>query len=184
MIPLNAPLADLADRFAAFLRRHALDLDRVSAHLRLDILTPREAWVLRKFSAIAGGAGFIDDLRNYLINPGPQTIVPQVATATVTGTAVDMTDADGPCFGLLVAGAVSGGTTAATLAVKYTECATAGGTFADIAGAVHATVSASNKSELIRFMRSQRFIKAVGTMAGTAPSIAFTACTFGQRKAF
>jgi hypothetical protein len=176
-------IADVAARFGAFLRQHGLALETFAVHVKLGILTPREAWVCRRFAAISGASGDrINDLAAFLVAPALQSIVPQVGTATVTGTAVDMIDSDGPCFGLLVVGAVSAGTTAATLAVKYTECATAAGTYADISGATHTLVTASSKFEIKRFMRSARFIKAVATMAGTAPSIAFTACALGQKK--
>jgi hypothetical protein len=180
---LTGPLAEVAERLSQFLKRHGLAFETVAAHLRLGILSPRESWALRKFGAISGASGErINDLASYLVAPALQSIVPQVATASITGTAVDMIDADGPCFGILCVGAVSAGTTAATLNLKYTECATAAGTYADIAGATHTPVTASSKFEIKRFMRSQRFVKAVGTMSGTSPSIAFTAIALGQKK--
>lgn len=123
---------------------------------------------------IAGGVGggFINDLKNNLMYPpGAQTIVPQVATTTITGAAIDFDGADGPCFGLLVVGAVSG--TTPTLDVKYQECDTSGGTYADITGATHAQVTASSKTTRINFRRSKRWVKAIGTIAGTTPSFAF-----------
>jgi hypothetical protein len=183
MTTSRGPIAATAEKLAVFLKRQSIEWQTFASHFKLGILTSREAWALRRFAAISGASGErINDLASYLVAPALQSIVPQVGTGTITGTAVDMIDADGPCFGLLVVGAVSAGTTAATLAVKYTESATAGGTYADISGATHTLVTASSKFEIRRFMRSQRFVKAVGTMAGTAPSIAFTACALGQKK--
>jgi hypothetical protein len=182
---LTGPLAETAERFAVFLKRHSLNFDRFAAHLRLDILSPREAWALRKFAAISGGVGtaFINDLKNNL-SPvgGAPTIPPITASGTLTGTAVDMVDSDGPCFGFVCAGAISGGTTAAAFTVKYQEADTAAGTFADIAGATHATISAANKSEFIRYMRSKRFVRGVATAAGTSPTLAIAVNTWGATK--
>jgi hypothetical protein len=133
---------------------------------------------------IAGGvgAGFINDLKNNLVYPsGAQTIVPQTATSTVTGAAIDMVDSDGPCYGLLMVGTVSG--TSPTLDVKYQECDTSGGTYADISGATHAQVTASSKTSRVNFRRSKRFVKAVGTIAGTTPSFAFAVAIESEKKA-
>ncbi len=176
------PLADIADRLAAFLKRHGIALETFAAHLRLGIMSPREAWALRRFQRICGGIGttFIGDLKNALLpSSGAQTLGPITASGTLTGTAVDMVDADGPCFGYVQAGAISGGTTAATFAVKYTECDTATGTYADIAGATHPTISAANQSS---YMRSKRFVKAVATATGTSPTLAIAVATWSQPK--
>lgn len=172
MIPLTVPLADIAERFGRFLTTHGLNFERFSAHLRLDILTPREAWALRRFAAISGGDGDrINDLKNALTIK--QSIAPITASSTLTGTAVDMGDTDGPCFGLLVIGAVSGGTTVATGDVKYQESDTAAGTYADIAGATHATITGTSAKDpdFRRFMRSKRFIRGIATVAGTGPTL-------------
>jgi hypothetical protein len=181
----TGPLAEIAERLAALLTRHGLDLERFAAHLRLDILTPREAWALRKFALISGGVGtaFINDLKNNLVFPALQTIAPITASGTLTGTAVDMVDSDGPCFGVVQAGAISAGTTAASFTVKYTECDTAGGTYADITGAVHAAITAASQCSIVNFKRSKRFIKGVATAAGTAPTLAISVGVFGLKKA-
>lgn len=182
---LTDSLAETADRFGAFLKRHGLNFERFAAHLRLDILTPREAWAVRRFAAISGSGGAntaVTDLKNALFTPALQTIAPITASGTLTGTAVDMIDCDGPCFGLLVVGAVSAGTTAATVDVKYTEADTAAGTYSDVPRATHAQVTASSKCSRVNFKRSKRFIKAVATMSGTSPTAAIAVVVEGQLK--
>lgn len=127
------------------------------------------------------GTQFINDLKNNLVFPaGAQSIVPQTATATVTGAAVDLVDADGPCFAALLVGAVSG--TSPALDVKVQESATSGGTYTDIAGATFAQVTASSKTAFINFKRSLRFARAVATIAGTTPSFACAVAILGAKK--
>ncbi len=176
-------LADVAERFSVFLKKHGLHFQSFAAHLRLDILTPREAWALRKFAPICGGAGtgFINDLKNQTVSG--ISIAPITASGTLTGTAVDMVDSDGPCFGIVNGGAISGGTTAATFAVKYTECDTSGGTYADITGATHATISTASQLSIINFKRSKRYIKAVATATGTSPTLVVGVTVLGVKKA-
>src|SRR3990167_1756723 len=96
------------------------------------------------------GTGFLNDLANELL-PG-------------TGAPVDLLETDGPCFAFLALGTVSG--TAPTLALKMTEAATSGGTYADITGATLATQVASSKFLVLTFKRSMRFVKAVATIGG------------------
>ena len=128
------------------------------------------------------GTGFLNDLANELLpGTGAQSIVPQVATSTVTGAAVDLLETDGPCFAFLALGTVSG--TAPTLALKMTEAATSGGTYADITGATLATQVASSKFLVLTFKRSMRFVKAVATFGGTTPSFAVACLVVGQKKA-
>lgn len=99
---------------------------------------------------------------------------PQTATSTVTGAGVDTFGYNSAAFALEV-GVVSG--TTPTLDVKLQESDTSGGTYTDITGAIFTQVTASNNSQIIRVedlgVTRKRFIRAVGTIAGTTPSYAF-----------
>lgn len=103
------------------------------------------------------------------------TIRPVTATATATGAAVDTLGYNSAAITLEV-GAVSG--TTPTLDVKVQECDTSGGTYTDITGAAFTQVTASNNSQILRVDglgvgSRKRYIRALGTIAGTTPSFAF-----------
>jgi hypothetical protein len=170
----------LIETFARFLRRQGLVFETFAAHLRLDILSPREAWALRHFAAISGGSTVGTDLRDAL-SIGI-SIPPQTATGTVSGTGVDMNEADGPIHGLLVVGAVSG--TGPSLDVRYQASDTSGGTYADIGvpGSVHPQVVASSKCSWADFKRPKRWVRAVATVAGGSPSFSVSVALFGVPK--
>jgi len=101
------------------------------------------------------------------------SIKPQTATSTVTGAAVD-TLGYGEGVALLEVGAVSG--TTPTLDVKIQECDTSGGTYTDVPGATFTQVTAADNEQKIKLDLKaksgsrKRYIKAVGTIAGTSPS--------------
>lgn len=123
----------------------------------------------------------LHDLKNNLLaDDGANTIKPQTATSTVTGAAVDLVNGEGNAFAILHVGTVSG--TTPTLDVKIQESDTSGGTYADITGATIAQVTASDKLRVINFKRTKRFCRAVGTIAGTTPSFAFSVAILGQKK--
>jgi len=182
MTPVRNALTERVERFARFLRRHGIALETFSAHLRLDILTVREAWALRKFLAISGGGGFGTDLRTALFAPAAQTIVPQTATSTVTGSGLDFDLCDGPLHGVLQVGAVSG--TGPTLDVKYQSADAVGGPYTDIGvpGSAHPQVVAANKCSLTDFKRPKRWVRGVATIAGGSPSFALSVMLFGVPK--
>lgn len=102
---------------------------------------------------------------------------PVTATATVTGTGIDTMGYNDAMITLEV-GVVSG--TTPTLDGKIQESDTVGGTYADITGAVFTQVTASNSTQKIRLGGlgvggRKRFIRFVGTIAGTTPSFALAA---------
>lgn len=93
---------------------------------------------------------------------------PQRATSTVTGTGIDTMGYNDAMITLEV-GTVSG--TTPTLDGKVQESDTLGGTYTDITGATFAQVTASNNTQKIRLVgRTKRYIRFVGTIAGTSPS--------------
>lgn len=102
------------------------------------------------------------------------TIRPVTATATTTGSAVDTKGYNSAAV-ILEVGTVSG--TTPTLDVKLQECATSGGTYTDVSGAVFTQVIATGSSQILRIedlgVTRKRYLKAVGTIAGTTPSFAF-----------
>ena len=102
------------------------------------------------------------------------TIRPVTATATQTGSDVDTKGYNSAAV-VLEVGTVSG--TTPTLDVKVQECATSGGTYTDISGATFTQVTATDNSQILRIeglgTSRQRYLKVVGTIAGTSPSFAF-----------
>ncbi len=126
-------------------------------------------------------SNWLQDLKNNVVDDSAgNSIRPATATATVTGQAIDLVAADGPCFATLQAGTVSG--TSPTLDVKVQECDTSGGTYSDITGATFTQITASNKSQIINFKRSKRFCRLLGTIAGTSPSFALAGQIYGFKK--
>jgi hypothetical protein len=105
---------------------------------------------------------------------------PQTATSTVTGTGVDMINADSRCFAVQHVGAVSG--TTPTLDGKIQESDTSGSGYTDVAGATFTQVTASTNLQVISFERTKRYLRYVGTIGGTSPSFALAALIGQQKK--
>lgn len=101
---------------------------------------------------------------------------PTVITETEVGSAVDLAQGDGACFAVQLVGAVSSGDSV-TGAIEEsadndTWAAVSGGTF---------TTATATGVQTIRFERTRRYVRWVGTVAGTDPSIA-VAVVIGQEK--
>lgn len=105
---------------------------------------------------------------------------PQTFTSTVTGSGVDMIHADGRCFAVQHVGTVSG--TSPILDGKIQESDAPGSGYTDIAGAAFTSVTASNNLQIISFTRSKRYLRYVGTIAGTSPSFTLAVLLGGQKK--
>jgi hypothetical protein len=106
-----------------------------------------------------------------------QAVTPRAITSTVTGSTLDLLPGDGSGFAIQSVGSVDG--TAPTLAGKLRESAD-GSTWTDIGGATFTTVSASNNLQIIRFVRSLRYVRYEGTVAGTSPEF-FLSVVVGQQ---
>jgi len=121
-----------------------------------------------------------DDVQNAFVNK--VSIVPQVATATVTGTAVDVGAGDNPITLVFSVGAINDAT---TIAVTVTESATSGGTFTAISGAT-ASIAGTDDStvQVVTFRRTQPYLKAVATLAGATQSAAIAATFHSFKKVF
>lgn len=102
------------------------------------------------------------------------TIRAVTATATATGTGVDTLGYNSAAVALEV-GVVSG--TSPTLDVKIQDSAD-NSTFADVTGLTFTQVTATGNSQILRVdglntSTRRRYLRAVGTIAGTTPSFAF-----------
>jgi len=111
---------------------------------------------------------------------------PQEITATATGPAVDTQRLDGVGKLILSAVAASAGTDP-TLNVKLTECATSGGTYTDVTGAVfdEVTDAADSLQQIaIQLGGLKRYVKAVATVGGTVtPTFVLTVLLDGLQEA-
>ncbi|MFO0799534.1 MAG: hypothetical protein U0804_18855 [Gemmataceae bacterium] len=104
---------------------------------------------------------------------------PAVMTETDAGPAVDLTDADGPCFAVQLVGDVSGGDTVTGALSESNDgdtwTAVTGGTF---------TVAGASGVQTLRFVRTKRYLRWTGTIAGSSPEIAVAVVVGQQKKVF
>lgn len=103
-------------------------------------------------------------------------------TATYTSTGVDVQDYEGQLGVLQLVGAVSG--TTPTLDGKLQDSDAIGGTYADIPGAVfaQATTAGNIQKITVDLNGCKRFIRYVGTIAGTTPSFGIAVAVVGPKK--
>lgn len=101
---------------------------------------------------------------------------PQVITDTENGPSVDLGEGDGPCFAIQLVGSVSSGDSV----TGSLEESTGGGTWTAVSGATFTAATAAG-IQTIQFTRTARYVRWVGTIAGTDPSIA-VAVVIGQEK--
>ena len=81
-------------------------------------------------------------------------------------------------FAMQLVGTLGG--TSPTLAGKIQESANGSSGWADVA--TFSTVSTSANAQMIAFDRTKRYLRYVGTIAGTSPTIPFTAMIIEQKK--
>ena len=114
----------------------------------------------------------INDFKNeVLIQSAGNTEVPAVLTTTLTGDALDFLRGDGNCFAIQSVGSVVG--TEGTLTGKIQESTTTtSGDFTDVTGATFTAVTTSTNLQAINFQRTKRYLRYVGTVAGTVTSFA------------
>ena len=102
-------------------------------------------------------------------------------TASYSGTAFDTIDYDGTGKVVMDVGTVSG--TTPTCDFKLTESDTSGGTYADITGATASQITATGVREIAYDVaKAKRWIKVLGTIAGTSPSFAVAELFVGFKK--
>jgi hypothetical protein len=107
-------------------------------------------------------------------------VTPRTATATVTGSPVDLITGDGRCFAVQQVGTVTG--TSPTLAGKIQESADGSSNWTDIAGATFTTVTATDNVQAITFDRTCRYVRYIGTIGGTSPSFPVGVLIGEQKK--
>jgi hypothetical protein len=112
---------------------------------------------------------------------------PIAASAVQTGVAID-TKGYNSCVFVIQNGAATGTPTSYTVDAKVTECATSGGTYADVSGAVITQITADSKVVTIRVeglgTSRLRYFKVVVTPAlagGTSPkALIGSVCCLGR----
>lgn len=104
--------------------------------------------------------------------------VPGEQTASVNGPAVDLISGDGPCFAIQQVGDFSEDT---TLVGHIEESATGSSGWTAITGAAFDEVSAANNIQVIRFTRTARYVRWVGTIVGDTPAVT-VAVVIGEQK--
>lgn len=102
-------------------------------------------------------------------------------TATVTGAAVDIRDYTGSLKVIQDVGTVSG--TTPTLDGKIQDSADGSTGWADVTGATFTQVTASDSQQAIGLdtRACKRYVRYVGTIAGTTPSFNVAALFVGQK---
>lgn len=112
-----------------------------------------------------------------------ELIPAQAATSTVTGSGVDLLDYDGKLKIILMSSAESGDADE-TLNVKIQDSAD-NSSFADITGATFTEVVYnvdSTEGIGLEVTPQRRYIRAVGTLAGTTPVFSFGVVAVGAKK--
>lgn len=117
------------------------------------------------------------DLANNLVTG--VGVTPRTITGNLNGSPGDMLAGDGRCNAIQVVGTLGG--TSPTLTGKIQESAD-GGSWTDIAGATFAVVSASDNWQVINFDRALRYVRYVGTVAGTSPQVPLCVMITEQKK--
>ena len=108
-----------------------------------------------------------------------QSITPRVATASLNGATLDAISADGRCTAIQQTGTIGG--SSPSLAGKIQESAD-NSTWADISGATFTAVTANDSTQSIAFDRTKRYLRYVGTIAGTSPTIPLAVIILEQKK--
>lgn len=126
------------------------------------------------------------DLKNQLT--GDVSICQTFAATSAghVGDYIDMQTADGPVFGILQFGAVTG--SGVDIDVKLQECATTNGTYTDMTNgdftASYTETTADNVLEFVNARRTARYVRAYAVLAATTSltSCPLTVSIVGQKK--
>lgn len=126
-------------------------------------------------------ANLLVDLANTTVNGN--SLVAQTVTGNTNGSAVDMQQSDLPGQAILSCAAAGAGTNP-TMNVKIQESVdTTSGNFTDIPGATFAAVTTTDSAQIIKFLRTKRYLRAVATIGGTAgPSFVLSCVVLAQKK--
>ena len=93
-------------------------------------------------------------------------LTPRTLTASVNGGGIDFVSGDGRCTAFQLAGSLSG--TSPSLAGKIQESSD-NSSWSDVSGATFTTVTTNDNVQAISFDRTKRYLRYVGTVAGTTP---------------
>lgn len=104
---------------------------------------------------------------------------PAALTETDAGPTIDLANADGPCFAVQLVGSVSSGDTLTGALEESTD----GSTWTAVTGGAFTVASAVGVQSL-RFERTKRYVRWVGTIAGTDPEIVAAVVVGQQKKLF
>jgi len=99
--------------------------------------------------------------------------------ASITGAAIDMLAADGPCFAIQQVGDLSDDT---SLAGRIEESADGTTGWTAVAGATFDDVDADNNVQVIRFTRTERYVRYAATLTDGVPSVVIAVVIGEQQK--
>ena len=106
---------------------------------------------------------------------------PSVRTASVNGSAIDLISADGPCFAVQQVGAIS---VDAAWGGRFEESSSGSGSWSAIDDAEFELADATDDVQTITFHRTKRYVRYVGTVGGTDPSVPVAVFVGEQKKTF
>lgn len=126
------------------------------------------------------------DLKNQLT--GDVSICQTFAAASAghEGSYIDMLSSDGPVFGLLQLGSVTG--SGVDIDVKLQECATTDGTYTDVTNGAftqsYTESTGDNVLDIVNGRRTARYVRAYAVIAGTTSvtSVPMAVTIVGQKK--
>jgi hypothetical protein len=104
-------------------------------------------------------------------------LYPDTKTSSPTGPTIDMISADGPCFAIQQVGDV----VADTMLAGRIEESPDGITWTAISGAAFTVVDADNDLQVIRFTRTERYVRYAADLTGATPS-AVIAVVIGEQQ--
>lgn len=126
------------------------------------------------------------DLKNQLVGGVSICQTFSATTAAHTGTAVDLLTSDGPVFGILQTGSVTG--SGVDIDIKLQESDASGGTYTDVTdGAFTQSYTETTGDlvfELVNGRRTKRYVRAylVIAAATSVTSAPISVSVFGQKK--
>jgi hypothetical protein len=109
-----------------------------------------------------------------------QALAPSTHVGAVNGATVDLISADGPCFAVQQVGTFEEGPTWDGAIEQSAD----GSSWSAISGATFTSVTEGSDTQVIRFTRTARYVRYVGTVTGGTPDLALAVIIGQQRKLF
>ena len=107
------------------------------------------------------------------------SVYPATVNDTNNGSAIDLLDADGPCFAVQVIGAVGGSSPSLTGKIQESSD---NSIWTDVSGATFTAVTTSNNVQTITFERTKRYVRHARTVSGSSPTFILGALIGEQKK--